>query len=158
VTDLSHPACPVAPTGEIRLDLWVRRKRSLPFSPGPTDAASLSEAQAALDSRAGDPERLDADDDGIACETHFGEPTSTATPRTTTPAPRTTAAPSNETDSGESDSSSGQVRTLPRGGVDTGDGSTVGDPVTAPALLALAGLGAVATTAAASTWRGRRSN
>jgi hypothetical protein len=122
------------------------------------DFASQAEAQAALDSRAGDPERLDADDDGIACETHFGEPTSTATPRTTTPAPRTTAAPSNETDSGESDSSSGQVRTLPRGGVDTGDGSTVGDPVTAPALLALAGLGAVATTATAGTWRGRRSN
>jgi hypothetical protein len=122
------------------------------------DFTSQAEAQAALDSRAGDPERLDADDDGIACETHFGEPTSTATPRTTTPAPRTTAAPSNETDSGESDSSSGQVRTLPRGGVDTGDGSTVGDPVTAPALLALAGLGAVATTATAGTWRGRRSN
>jgi hypothetical protein len=122
------------------------------------DFTSQAEAQAALDSRAGDPERLDADDDGIACETHFGEPTSTATPRTTTPAPRTTAAPSNETDSGESDSNSGQVRTLPRGGVDTGDGSTVGDPVTAPALLALAGLGAVATTAAAGTWRGRRSN
>lgn len=36
------------------------------------DFATQAEAQAALTSRAGDPERLDADDDGIACEQHFG--------------------------------------------------------------------------------------
>jgi hypothetical protein len=36
------------------------------------DFATQADAQAALESRAGDPERLDADGDGIACEQHFG--------------------------------------------------------------------------------------
>ena len=37
------------------------------------DFSSQSAAQAALEARPGDPENLDADDDGIACEEHFGE-------------------------------------------------------------------------------------
>jgi hypothetical protein len=36
------------------------------------DFRSQSAAQAALEARSGDPENLDADDDGIACEEHFG--------------------------------------------------------------------------------------
>jgi hypothetical protein len=36
------------------------------------DFASQREAQDALDAAPSDPERLDADDDGIACEDHFG--------------------------------------------------------------------------------------
>ncbi|HLU57259.1 MAG TPA: excalibur calcium-binding domain-containing protein [Pseudonocardia sp.] len=36
------------------------------------DFASQADAQAALEASPGDPERLDADDDGIACENHFG--------------------------------------------------------------------------------------
>ncbi|MCU1666965.1 MAG: hypothetical protein QOI36_357 [Pseudonocardiales bacterium] len=36
------------------------------------DFATRADAQAALDSRGGDSERLDADDDGVACEQHFG--------------------------------------------------------------------------------------
>lgn len=36
------------------------------------DFATQAEAQAALNARAGDPERLDADNDGIACEQEFG--------------------------------------------------------------------------------------
>jgi hypothetical protein len=36
------------------------------------DFSSQSAAQAALEPRPGDPENLDADDDGIACEEHFG--------------------------------------------------------------------------------------
>jgi hypothetical protein len=36
------------------------------------DFRSQSAAQAALEARPGDPENLDADDDGIACEEHFG--------------------------------------------------------------------------------------
>ncbi|WP_219413340.1 excalibur calcium-binding domain-containing protein [Pseudonocardia nigra] len=36
------------------------------------DFATQADAQAALTSRIGDPERLDADDDGVACEQHFG--------------------------------------------------------------------------------------
>lgn len=35
------------------------------------DFATQADAQAALNSRAGDPERLDADNDGIACEQQF---------------------------------------------------------------------------------------
>ena len=37
------------------------------------DFASQADAQAALDAAAGDPDNLDADDDGIACEQYFGE-------------------------------------------------------------------------------------
>ncbi|NMH81989.1 hypothetical protein HF577_33490, partial [Pseudonocardia xinjiangensis] len=58
----------------------------------------------------------------------------------------------------DGDDDSGQVRVVPEGAVDTGDGSTVGDPMTGPALLALAGLAAVSTAAAATTWAGRRSS
>jgi hypothetical protein len=109
------------------------------------DFASQAEAQAALDSRPGDPEGLDSDDDGIACESEFGEPTTSAEPA---PAPPTTA-PSDD---------SGQVQVVPEGAVDPGDGSTGGDPMTGPALVALAGLAAVSAAAAATTWSGRRSS
>jgi hypothetical protein len=74
------------------------------------DFATQAEAQEALDSQAGDPERLDANDNGIACESEFADstPTTTAKPTTT---PTSTPAPA------------GQVRVVPRGAVDTGDGS-----------------------------------
>jgi len=36
------------------------------------DFATQAEAQAALEESSGDPERLDSDDDGIACEQQFG--------------------------------------------------------------------------------------
>ncbi len=36
------------------------------------DFATQAEAQAALSGSSGDPERLDTDDDGVACEEHFG--------------------------------------------------------------------------------------
>ncbi|HYH32323.1 MAG TPA: excalibur calcium-binding domain-containing protein [Pseudonocardia sp.] len=36
------------------------------------DFATQAEAQAALVGEPGDPERLDSDDDGVACEEHFG--------------------------------------------------------------------------------------
>jgi hypothetical protein len=38
------------------------------------DFASQADAQAALDAEPSDPDNLDADDDGIACEQHFGAP------------------------------------------------------------------------------------
>jgi Excalibur calcium-binding domain len=120
------------------------------------DFSSQAEAQEALDSVPGDPERLDSDGDGIACESQFGEPTTTAAP-TTTPA----SAPSASTTPAPAPSASttgGQVRVLPQGGIDTGDGSTVGEPVSGPALITLAGLVAVATTAAATSRRGHRSH
>ena len=39
-----------------------------------TDFSSQSDAQAALDADSKDPDNLDADDDGIACEDRFGSP------------------------------------------------------------------------------------
>jgi MYXO-CTERM domain-containing protein len=101
------------------------------------DFASQAEAQEALDGRVGDPERLDANDDGVACESYFRDAAATTT-RTTEPAP--TSAPAEEDQDDQDDP--GQVRVLPRGGVDTGDGSTDPDqPASATALVALAGLG-----------------
>jgi Excalibur calcium-binding domain len=117
------------------------------------DFASQAEAQEALDSQPGDPERLDSDDDGIACESEFGEPT-------TSPAPTTTAAPAPSDDGAEEaavDTTVKQVRVVPEGAVDTGDGSTVGEPVDGAALIALAGLVTVATAAAATGLRAHRS-
>ena len=117
------------------------------------DFASQAEAQEALDSQVGDPERLDSDDDGIACESEFGEPTTSA-------APTTTAAPAPSDDAAEEapvDTNAQQVRVVPEGGVDTGDGSTVGGPVDGAALIALAGLGTVAMAAAATGLRAHRS-
>lgn len=43
------------------------------------DFATQAEAQAALDAVVGDPERLDSDDDGIACENGVGGATGGAT-------------------------------------------------------------------------------
>jgi hypothetical protein len=76
------------------------------------DFATQAEAQEALDSRAGDPERLDANDNGIACENEFAGSTTTTAPK-----PRTT------TTSTPAPAASGQVRVVPQGAVDTGDGS-----------------------------------
>ena len=101
------------------------------------DFASQAEAQEALDGTVGDPERLDANDDGVACESYFRDAAAT-TMQTTEPAP--TSAPAEEEQDDQDDP--GQVRVLPRGGVDTGDGSTDPDqPASATALVALAGLG-----------------
>jgi MYXO-CTERM domain-containing protein len=101
------------------------------------DFASQAEAQEALDGTGGDPERLDANDDGVACESYFRDAAATTT-QTTEPAP--TSAPAEEDQDDQDDP--GQVRVLPRGGVDTGDGSTDPDqPASATALVALAGLG-----------------
>lgn len=44
-----------------------------------SDFATQAEAQAALDAVVGDPERLDSDDDGIACENGVGGATGGAT-------------------------------------------------------------------------------
>ena len=107
------------------------------------DFASQAEAQEALDGRVGDPERLDANDDGVACESYFRE--AAATTRST-PEPSRTSAPEAEEDDQADETNEGdeegQVKVLPQGGVDTGDGSTDPDqPASATALVALAGLG-----------------
>lgn len=160
--------------------------------PGDRDCADFSsqaEAQDALDSRAGDPERLDADDDGEACESHdYGtpapsEPTTPPTSEPITPPTEDEAVPPtnepttppadhphddthDETTGDEarddekpaqadadSDDDAGQVAVIPRGGVDTGDGSTEGP--TAPLLIG--GVVALGAVAAAGRYRANRS-
>ena len=105
------------------------------------DFASQAEAQEALDSTVGDPERLDANDDGVACESYFRE--AAATTRSTPEPSRTSAPEADEDDEAEKGDEEGQVKVLPQGGVDTGDGST-DQPAPATALIALAGMGLVA--------------
>jgi hypothetical protein len=99
------------------------------------DFASQAEAQEVYDANPDDPNDLDADDDGQACEefTYGADPSATPT---TAPATTPTAAPT------------AGVSTTPAGGVATGDGSTAGtDPGTLPFLVG--GLGLVAAGGAA---------
>jgi hypothetical protein len=113
------------------------------------DFATQADAQAALDSRAGDPERLDANDDGVACESYFDEAaapapapdeeedsTAAAEPTPTSAAPTRTTAPR----------STGQISVIPQGAVDTGDG-TSRDDGTVPLLLVLGGGAALGVAA-----------
>jgi excalibur calcium-binding domain-containing protein len=122
------------------------------------DFASQAEAQKALDGAIGDPERLDRDNDGIACESYFREAAATTTstaPPTPTTAPTTTPPTTSVTTSRAEGHDRGQVRVLPKGGVDTGDGSAdLGRPASGTTLAALAGLGLMA--AAAGTRRLRQ--
>jgi hypothetical protein len=83
------------------------------------DFASQADAQAAFDAVPGDPERLDGDNDGQACEDHA-----------------------------YAGSGSGQVATSPRGGVAAGDGSSSTDDAGALPFL-LGGLALVAAGGAA---------
>lgn len=77
-----------------------------------SDYATQEEAQAAFNADPSDPEGLDRDNDGIACETR---PKAGATPRPTTP--RTEG-------------------TTPEGGVEAGFGGTADGDVNGPASLA----------------------
>jgi hypothetical protein len=106
------------------------------------DFASQAEAQEALDGTVGDPERLDANDDGVACESYFREAAATSAAPSTAPS-RTSAPEADEDEEAEEGDEEGQVKVLPQGGVDTGDGST-DQPASATALIALAGMGLVA--------------
>ncbi len=110
------------------------------------DFATQAEAQAALDARTGDPERLDSDGDGIACESEFAdeEPAESEEPRDEEESAEDepAAQPVREDDE-ESDDD--QIAVAPRGGVDTGDGSGSALPV----VLVLGGLGAAAVGATA---------
>lgn len=93
------------------------------------------EAQAVLDADRTDPNHLDQDHDGIACESlpHRGAPASTPA-STTKPAPatKTTAAPAKKPSTGH------QVKVKPVGGVATGGGEP--DPEPNPLLLVLGAL------------------
>jgi hypothetical protein len=96
------------------------------------DFASQADAQAALEADPTDPEMLDADHDGLACEDHAYTPTG-----------------------GTGGSSGEQIPTAPVGGVATGDGSTAGTDVL-PFVVGGLGLAAAggAAFAARRTARG----
>jgi hypothetical protein len=126
------------------------------------DFATQAEAQAVLVADPTDPNRLDGDDDGYACESLFGEPstqptttqpatqptteptTQPATEPTTQPATQPTDEPAVEpvaetepvvgngpsagTSVGIEVTGHNQIPAKPRGGVQTGDGSSIPDP------------------------------
>ncbi|RRO19441.1 calcium-binding protein [Saccharopolyspora rhizosphaerae] len=108
------------------------------------DFANRQEAQAAFEAQPGDPERLDADSDGMACESLGGGAEAAA------PAEGSADAPSGVTTSGDEDSG-----TPPTGGVETGHGGTAesGSHVV-PVGLA----GAVLLTAGGALVRHRRAS
>jgi hypothetical protein len=64
--DEPEPATPVTTPQAAPAELLSDADRDCP------DFATQADAQEALASRGGDPDRLDADDDGVACEQHFG--------------------------------------------------------------------------------------
>jgi hypothetical protein len=97
------------------------------------DFATQAEAQAAYDAVPGDPERLDADDDGIACEDQQ-------------------YAPASATSTGSS-----QVSTRPAGAVAAGDGSASQDGSVLPFVLGGAALAAAGGAAMAARRSSRAS-
>lgn len=98
------------------------------------DFASQAAAQAAYDAVPGDPERLDADDDGIACEDQTYSAASAGS-------------------AGESS----QVSTRPVGAVAAGDGSASEDGSVLPFVLGGAALAAAGGAAVAARRSSRAS-
>ncbi|WP_236788864.1 calcium-binding protein [Amycolatopsis sp. GM8] len=97
------------------------------------------DAQAVLDADPSDPNRLDADNDGKACETlphRAGQAATTKKPATTTKTAKS--------------STSAQVKVKPVGGVDTGGGDSTGGTGSDAAAFTLGGI-ALAGTAGAGT-------
>jgi hypothetical protein len=111
-----------------------------------SDFEFQEDAQAAL--RSGDPDNLDDDDDGEACETLPRRGSSSGRGASNDDSNDNSNDDSND-NSDDNSNDEGQVRTKPKGSVDTGDGSSAPD-TTAPAMLALAGIAAIGVTAAAA--------
>jgi hypothetical protein len=109
-----------------------------------SDFEFQEDAQAAL--RSGDPDNLDDDDDGEACETLPRRGSSSGRGASNDDSNDNSNDDSND-NSDDNSNDEGQVRTKPKGSVDTGDGSSAPD-TTAPAVLALAGIAAIGVTAA----------
>jgi hypothetical protein len=104
-----------------------------------SDFATQAEAQEVLDSTSGDPERLDEDDDGIACETLPAGSSGGGSD----------SDDSASDDSDEDDDNNDQVTDVPRGGVETGDGTATRD-IADPAVIALSAIGALGVGIAAA--------
>jgi hypothetical protein len=111
-----------------------------------SDFEFQEDAQAAL--RSGDPDNLDDDDDGEACETLPRRGSSSGRGASNDDSNDNSNDDSND-NSDDNSNDEGQVRTKPKGSVNTGDGSSAPD-TTAPAVLALAGIAAIGVTAAAA--------
>ena len=130
------------------------------------DFASQAAAQSALRSRSGDPARLDANHNGIACEDWFKtalpappvRPVAEESPAVAAaapvvapspavvPAPVAAASPVVAADAPVRTVPEKQILVKPHGAADTGDGSAAGSDALAPALLA----GGVAAAGAAA--------
>jgi len=90
-----------------------------------SDFSTQQQAQAQFNKVPGDPSRLDANHNGIACENLPGVATGSKDTQGDSTGAQT---PSNNTgsSSGQNNANQGQVSTVPRGAVNTGDGSTSG--------------------------------
>ncbi|MDX3194565.1 excalibur calcium-binding domain-containing protein [Streptomyces sp. MN03-5084-2B] len=100
-----------------------------------SDFEYQEDAQAVLDATPGDPNGLDRDKDGIACETlaHRPKQPSTTAPSTSTAKKPTQTAPKTAT---KKPATGGQVKVKPVGGVATGGGEPDDD---VPGFLVLSG-------------------
>jgi hypothetical protein len=98
-----------------------------------SDFQYQEEAQAVLDATPGDPNGLDRDKDGIACESLPQKPKA---PTTSTAKPPTQTTPKKTAPKKPAGKTTGQVRVKPVGGVATGGGEPDDD---APGVLVLGG-------------------
>jgi hypothetical protein len=105
-----------------------------------SDFATQAEAQEALDSTSGDPERLDEDDDDIACEN---------LPAGSSDGGSDSDDSASDDSDEDDDNNNDQVTEVPRGGVETGDGTATGD-VAEPAVIALSAMAALGVGIAAA--------
>lgn len=120
-----------------------------------SDFTWQEDAQAVLDANPSDPNNLDNDHDGIACESLPHKPKQTGTtPGTTTRT--TTNRPSASTSPSHGKTTTGQVKVKPVGGVNTGGGDAgPGGGTGTGAAVALGGV-ALAGTAAGTVLVVRR--
>lgn len=107
------------------------------------DFASQADAQAHYRADTSDPDGLDADDDGIACENHTGysDGSTDMTPVGVGTEDEGDTAPTDATadgDEGEGDGDDEETMVMPEGGAATGGGSTSG--IDHSGLLAAGGL------------------
>lgn len=108
------------------------------------DFATQEEAQAAFEAVPGDPERLDGDDDGIACEVPNGTEPPQQPDQNTTDTTETDETDTTETD-GQMPATGSDSGQTPSGGVEAGYGGTAGNEY--EVLLPLSVVGGAALAA-----------
>jgi len=99
-----------------------------------SDFATQPQAQAQLNMDRSDPNRLDANHNGIACENLPGGPEQSPSTQGT-PSPQGTNGGQSATSNSNSGSAGSQVSTAPKGGIETGDGSTSKSSNSTPFIL-----------------------